>query len=151
MAPEHTLQERVESLVTACRKILSESSPQSVRAVFLYGSSLGPGFRPDSDVDIAILDDTETPLSWHEQARLMDLLERKLRRSVDLRMLRDGSLPYQAHVLKQGELVWARSTGDLESYRQKALSAFRIERERSEEEWPRVLQRLAGRSTPAIR
>jgi predicted nucleotidyltransferase len=61
-------------------------------AVFLYGSALDRLFRPDSDLDVAVLDDKQHPLSWPDQARLMDALERTTGRGVDLRMLRESSL-----------------------------------------------------------
>jgi predicted nucleotidyltransferase len=62
------------SLLAASRRIFLDS-PAKLRAAILYGSSLGPSFRPDSDIDVAILDETDHRLSWQEQARLMDLGE----------------------------------------------------------------------------
>jgi predicted nucleotidyltransferase len=101
MAAESPLLDpRVDVLLADSRKIL-QASPEGTRAAILYGSSLGPSFRVDSDIDIALLDDAEDRLSWRDQAEVMDLLERALKRGVDLRMLRDGSPSYQAHVLKR--------------------------------------------------
>jgi predicted nucleotidyltransferase len=136
--------QRIEALLMASREVFLES-PDSLRAVILYGSSLGPGFRSDSDIDFAVLDEAEDRLSWREQARLMDLLERTLKRGVDLRMLRDGSPSYQVHVLEHGRLVWERQPGALERYARESLPALQADRRRSEQEWPRALSRLAGR------
>ncbi|HWM94495.1 MAG TPA: nucleotidyltransferase domain-containing protein [Thermoanaerobaculia bacterium] len=144
-ADPSAIAERIEALVAACRSILQKEVPAGIRAVFLYGSSLKRSFRPDSDIDLAVLDDDRHPLSWSEQARLMDALERALGKGVDLRMLRESSPSHQAHVLEQGRLVWSRDPGVVESYGQDIRSAVSSEREHAAQEWPRVLDRLAGR------
>lgn len=139
------IRERIEALVAACRSVLQKEGLQGMQAVFLYGSSLDRDFRSDSDVDVAVLDDDRHPLSWSEQARLMDILERALGKGVDLRMLRETSPSHQAHVLEQGKLVWSRAPGLVEHYSQEIRSAIQSEREHTAQEWPRVLGRLAGR------
>jgi len=141
--PLPALDQRVDGLLAASRKIL-RASPEGTRAAILYGSSLGPGFRADSDIDIAVLDDAENRLSWSDQAQLMDLLERTLKRGIDLRMLRDGSPSYQSHVLEHGCLIWERQPGELARYAHEAFSAIQAARRRSEQEWPHALSRLAG-------
>lgn len=139
------VRERIESLVAACRSVLLREGLQGMQAVFLYGSSLERDFRPDSDVDVAVLDDSRHPLSWSEQARLMDVLERALGKGVDLRMLRETSPSHQAHVLEQGQLVWSRDPDLVERYSREIQSDIQSERTHAAEEWPRVLGRLAGR------
>src|SRR5215203_901461 len=108
------VRERIESLLASCRSVLQREGLQG--AVFLYGSSLERDFRPDSDVDLAVLDDSRHPLSWSEQARLMDVLERALGKGVDLRVLRETSPSHQAHVLEQGQLVWSKDPDLVEQY-----------------------------------
>jgi predicted nucleotidyltransferase len=137
------VRERIESLVAACRSVLQREGLQG--AVFLYGSSLERDFRSDSDVDLAVLDDVRHPLSWSEQARLMDILERALGKGVDLRMLRETSPSHQAHVLEQGQLVWSQDPDLVKRYGQEIRSAIQSEREQAAREWPLVLDRLAGR------
>lgn len=137
--------QRIESLVAACRGVLQREGLQGMQAVFLYGSSLERDFRSDSDVDLAVLDDVRHPLSWSEQARLMDVLERALGKGVDLRMLRETSPSHQAHVLEQGQLVWSRDPNLVERYGREIQNAVQSEREQVAKEWPRVLGRLAGR------
>jgi len=137
------VRERIESLLASCRSVLQREGLQG--AVFLYGSSLERDFRPDSDVDLAVLDDSRHPLSWSEQARLMDVLERALGKGVDLRVLRETSPSHQAHVLEQGQLVWSKDPDLVEQYSREIRSAIQSEREQAAEEWPRVLDRLASR------
>jgi predicted nucleotidyltransferase len=139
-----TIAGRIESLVAACREALRAEGSDRIQAIFLYGSSLEPGFRLDSDVDLAVLDDDGDRLSWSDQSRLMDALERATGRGVDLRMLRESSPSHQAHVLEQGRLVWSREPGVVEGYARELRSAAKAERDRAESEWPRMLRRLSG-------
>lgn len=140
-----TIAERIEALTASCRSVLQREGIGGIDAIFLYGSALERGFRPDSDVDVAILDDSRQRLSWSEQARLMDVLERAIGRAVDLRMLRESSPSHQAHVLEQGRLVWSRDPGLVERYFQEIRGGLRSHRERAAQEWPEVLDRLSGR------
>lgn len=137
-----TAAERIERIIGACRTVLTSGAPQGADALFVYGSALGPFFRADSDIDIAVLDREDNPLSWNEQARLMDALERALGRGVDLRMLRAGSPSYQAYVLEHGRLAWTRDKAEVDRFITKALAAARQAQEQSRREWPRVLDRL---------
>ena len=140
-----TPEERIEDLAANLRRVLSQLSALPFRAVFLYGSVLGTSFRADSDVDLAVLDDAEERLSWEDQARLMDTLERATGRALDLRMLRETSLAHQAHVLEQGRLLWWREPkGELERYAREVRAAAEDERERVQEAWSRLLVKLAG-------
>jgi predicted nucleotidyltransferase len=89
-------QARIHELTSACQEALRHRTPANVLAVFLYGSVLGEGFRLDSDVDVAVLDRSDERLTWTEQARLMDLLERATGHGIDLRMLRDAPCPIRS-------------------------------------------------------
>jgi len=140
-----TPQERIEALAASLRPVLSQLSGLPVRAVFLYGSILGTGFRPDSDVDLAVLDDADDRLSWEDQARLMDALERAIGYGLDLRMLRESSLSHQAHVLEQGLLLWWREPREeVEGYAREVRAAVEEERERVQEAWSALLLKLSG-------
>jgi predicted nucleotidyltransferase len=145
---ESGVAQRIEDLAATLRRVLESGSPEGVRAVFLYGSVLSRLFRPDSDIDVAVLDSPEQPLDWHAQARLMDALERATGRNVDLRLLRASSPSHQAHVLEHGRLIWTRDSGEVERYTRKALAVARQSRERSARELSQVLDRLAGLATP---
>lgn len=146
-AAESVLARRIEDLTDALRRVVEERS-EDIQAVFLYGSALSPRFRSDSDLDVAILDDPKHPLSWSDQARLMDTLERVTGRGVDLRLLRESSPSHQAHVIEQGRLVWKKNPGEVERYTQAALAEAREARHRATEEWRDVLERLAGAASP---
>jgi predicted nucleotidyltransferase len=140
-----TMQDRAEDLAASFRQVLSQSPALPLRAVFLYGSVLGPGFRADSDIDLAVLDDADDRLSWGDQARLMDSLERAIGHGLDLRMLRESSLSHQAHVLEQGRLLWWREPrGEVERYAREVRAAVEEERERVERAWSSLLLKLTG-------
>jgi predicted nucleotidyltransferase len=113
-------------------------------AVFLYGSALDRLFRPDSDLDVAVLDSPERPLDGSGQAKLMDLLERATGRGVDLRLLRESSLSHQAHVIDHGRMVWTRDQSAVERYSREVLRAAREACKGSDSRWSQTLDRLAG-------
>jgi predicted nucleotidyltransferase len=139
------VQERVEQLSAICRAVLSRFDVLPVTAVFLYGSALTSGFRADSDVDIAVLDDGQERLSWRDQARLMDALERATGHGLDLRMLRDSSLSHQAYVVEQGLLLWPLvESPAVKSYSREVLTAAQEEHQRTLRSWSVLLARLSG-------
>ena len=140
-----SVEQRIERLSTACRAALSRLDRLPIAAVFLYGSALGSGFRADSDVDVAVLDDAEGRLSWADQARLMDALERATKQGVDLRMLRDSSIAHQAHVLEEGLLVWPlEPLRAVDDYSRELLAVARSDRERMGRDWTALLARLSN-------
>jgi predicted nucleotidyltransferase len=145
--PESVIARRIEDLTVALRRVVEED-PSGIRAVFLYGSALDALFRPDSDLDVAVLDDPAHPLSWSDQARLMDSLERITGRGVDLRLLRESSPSHQAHVIEHGKLVWRESPAEVERYTRAALDEARQAHQRAAAEWRAVLDRIAGTAAP---
>jgi predicted nucleotidyltransferase len=142
--PDDKLQVWLRELTLACQEALLHETPANVQAVFLYGSAVGPGFRPDSDVDIAVLDQPGDRLTWTEQARLMDRLERATGHGIDLRMLRDSPLSHQVNVLENGIRLWAGDPTEADRYRRETLESWRRQAHPNEEEWTSTLRRLVG-------
>ena len=138
-----TVTRRMEEIATAVQRFVENRNSDEILGVFLYGSALDRLFRPDSDLDIAVLDNPRHPLSWSDQARLMDALERAMGRSVDLRVLRESSLSHQAHVFEQGRLVWMSDLRAIEQYMLQTLATARQASKRSEIQWSQTLDRLA--------
>lgn len=103
-------------VIGACRTVFEERSEPQVLAAWLYGSALGARHRPDSDLDIAVLDWSDNPLSWSAQSSLMDALERASGWPVDLRMVREGCHSLQLHVLTQGRQLWISDVDALQHY-----------------------------------
>jgi predicted nucleotidyltransferase len=139
---ENTVARRSDEVAAVVRRI-SDEAPSEALAVFLYGSALDRHFRPDSDLDIAVLDSPERPLDWAGQAKLMDSLERATGRAVDLRLLRESSLSHQAHVVEHGRMIWTSDQDAVERYSRKTLMAARKAREGSGSQWSQTLDRLA--------
>jgi predicted nucleotidyltransferase len=135
--------QRVDEIAAIVRRVSESESVGKILAVFLYGSALSRLFRPDSDLDIAVLDSPERPLDWSAQAKLMDRLERATGHGVDLRMLRESSLSHQAHVIDEGRMVWTRDPAEVEHYAREARAAARQGRAGSESRWSQTLDRLA--------
>lgn len=139
------IQTRIRRLTAACQDVLRSGMPGSLQALFLYGSALEPAFRPDSDIDIAVLDHPDSRLSWKEQARLMDLLERATGHSVDLRMLRDNPLAYQVNVLERGTLFWVADPVEADRYNREVISSWKQQSQHEDKTWSEALTRLAAR------
>ena len=146
-AQDDAVSRRAEEISREIRDVVLSVDPAGMLALFLYGSALSRFFRPDSDLDIAILDDPRHPLSWQDQARLMDAFERVTGRAVDLRLLRESSLSHQAHVLEYGRRIWTGNPGEAERYAREVLEAVDQDRERSESQWSQTLDRLARTAT----
>ena len=142
-AAESSIAQRIADLSTAVRAVAEKGKTTGVLAVFLYGSALSRLFRPDSDLDVAILDSREHPLNRHDQAKLMDDLERATGRGVDLRILRASSPSHQAHVIEQGLRVWTKDPGEVEGYTREILETAQLAHERSKLQWSQLLARLA--------
>ncbi len=138
------LKTRVHELALTCQEALRDPMSAKVEAIFLYGSALGDGFRLDSDVDVAVLDRWDERLTWVEQARLMDHLERATGAGIDLRMLRDGLLSYQVNVLETGLRIWAGDPAAADRYQREVLASWRRHAPPSESEWSAALYRLAA-------
>ncbi len=134
-----------ESIVEACRKVLDQWRGAGLSAVYLYGSILGKRRRSDSDVDIAVLEGTGNRLSWSEQSRLMDELERAVGQPVDLRMLRDCTLSHQIHVFDEGLPMWAEGGDELAGYVRATKLRFEAEREHMRKTGALTLRKLAQR------
>jgi predicted nucleotidyltransferase len=144
MRPTTTAETRVADLLAVCRGVLQRPDLHPIAAAFLYGSILTERFRQDSDLDIAVLDRADDPLTFQDQAKLMDALERATGYNVDLRMLRELRPSHRANVLATGRPVSAGSHPDeLGRFRRQTLAAARAESAEVERAWPDLLGRLA--------
>jgi predicted nucleotidyltransferase len=140
---ENTAARKSDELAAIVRRVSAGEAPSEALAVFLYGSALDRLLRPDSDLDIAVLDSPERPLNWAGQAKLMDSLERATGRAVDLRLLREISLSHQGHVIEHGRMIWTSDQDAVERYSREILIAARKSREASGSRWSQTLDRLA--------
>lgn len=143
-SPDDTIQTRVRRLIAVCQDSLRGGMPGNIQALFLYGSVLEPAFRPDSDIDIAVLDPPDNRLSWKEQARLMDLFERATGHGVDLRMLRDNPLSYQVNVLERGRRFWVADSAEAERYERDVRSSWSRLAHQEDQAWSEALSRLSA-------
>lgn len=76
-------------------------------AIYLFGSQASGASRPDSDLDLALLQIPGAPaLSGPERLELIDELERLAGRQVDLVVLNRVPLPLQFEVIHTGKLLY---------------------------------------------
>ncbi len=130
------------TILQACSAALRGFERAEIIAVLVYGSALGRHFRLDSDLDIAVLDRPESPASEATLAQMMDAIERRTGREVDLRRIADLSLPHRAHIFEQGQPVWIGDPQALESTRREVLRQNAKQRPVSGQAWPALLERL---------
>lgn len=138
------LDDRVRTLTQIYGSFFARRNNRRVIASFLYGSVQTKAWRPDSDVDIAILDHPEDRIIWDEQAILMDELERLTGQPTDLRMLRDCLVSHQAQVLTRGTLIWVSAPGILEAYQRSLLQEFQRSIPTVHHSWVSLLKELSG-------
>jgi|SRR6185295_16400129 len=130
------------AILRACSAALEGLDRTGIIAVLVYGSALGRHLRPDSDLDVAVLDRPESPVSDAMLARMMDAIERRTGREVDLRRIADLSLSHQAHVLEQGQPVWIADPQALEATCREVLRLNAEQRPDLDLAWPELLERL---------
>jgi predicted nucleotidyltransferase len=92
-----------QSLDEAARALLTESVA-GIIAIYRFGSSVTGDFRPDSDIDLAVLADGR--LDPHVRFDLQDRLSAALRRPVDLVDLRGASTVMASQVVTHGVVVY---------------------------------------------
>ena len=130
------------AILRACSAALEGIDRAGIIAVLVYGSALGRHVRPDSDLDVAVLDRPESPATDATLARMMDAIERRTGREVDLRRIADLSLSHQAHVLEQGQLVWIADPQAFEATCRAVLRLNAEQRPDLDRAWPELLERL---------
>ena len=136
-----------KSAAAVCGQIFGRWQGRGIVAAYLYGSILGPRRRRDSDVDLAVLDSSQERLSWADQSKLMDELERALGQPVDLRMLRDCALSHQAHILQRGQPIWTENHAEMAEYARAIEMKYEGQQEQRRQAWSSVLRKFAARVT----
>jgi uncharacterized protein len=82
-----------------------------VRELSLFGSALGPDFRPDSDIDLLVEFDSEVSVGLLKFGELQVELEILLNRKVDL-VSKSGLRPFvRQTVLRQAETIYGMRLG----------------------------------------
>lgn len=94
---EASLEQRIRSVCDAYK---------GIAAVYLFGSTARGTAREESDVDIAVLFETDPPHRLNgPRFNLEGELERVLGRSVDLVVMNDAPADLRIRVLRDGQLI----------------------------------------------
>ena len=94
-----------ERCLEACCEFFRSRNDSRLLAAFACDSVLGAYWRPDSDIDIAVLERDGSSLPWSDQDLLLDELERATRRGIDLRLMKDCEIRHQGKILRSGVLL----------------------------------------------
>jgi predicted nucleotidyltransferase len=90
-----------EVIIQQLEKILGDDV--SIKVAFVYGSLAKGGFRPDSDIDLAVAGDK--PFTDDEKVSLMTSLSLSLKREIDLIDLNTATGTVFKQALTTGRLV----------------------------------------------
>lgn len=90
---------------------------------FLLGSAATPRFRPDSDIDIAVFW-KNSEIDFNLKLRVMNELEDKLGRSIDLISLNSIDVIYGIQVVDTGRLLVNNNPGLMLEWKAKQLSRY---------------------------
>jgi hypothetical protein len=94
------LEEKLPQIAEICRR-------HGVRELLLFGSALGPDFRPDSDFDFLVEFLPERKIGLFEYAGMQNELEDLLQRKVDLVSKRGLKPLIREEVLSRTETIYA--------------------------------------------
>ena len=100
MAYTRLLLDKKTEIAAICRRY-------HVRELSLFGSALGPDFRPDSDVDLLVEFDSGVPVGLLQFGEMQAELEGLLHRKVDLVSKRGLRPLVRERILQQLEHVYA--------------------------------------------
>ncbi len=110
---------------------LAERRVPELIALYRFGSSVGGGLRPDSDLDYAVL--AAHRLDPMARFEMQEDLARLLRRSADLVDLRDASTVMRMQVISGGVAVTVRDAAEAERFEIAVYASYaRLNEERRE-------------------
>ena len=97
------------NLVLPQESIQAFCERNQIRKLALFGSVLGPRFRPESDVDVLVEFEPEARVSLLALARMERELAEIIGRKVDLRTPEDLSRYFRQEVLDRAEVQYERT------------------------------------------
>jgi predicted nucleotidyltransferase len=95
-----------------------------VTAAYVYGSLTKGNFRPDSDVDIALLCKPKMKLEPEEYFYLLGTLESKLGRLVQITYLTSANLVLAKEIIGYGERIFCRDRYFCECFEMQIFSMY---------------------------
>ncbi len=112
-----------------------------LQAIYVFGSAAGPDWRPDSDVDIAVL--AAQPLGGLPRFETAQSLARIVGREVDLIDLREASAVLRFQVIANGERLYATPDAAVTEFEDFVFSDYA----RLNEERAGILSDIASRGS----
>ena len=112
------------SPVPARKNLLFAGDSEIVIAAYVYGSLTKGNFRPDSDVDIALLCKPKMKLVPEEYFSLLGTLESKLGRGVQITYLTSANLVLAKEIIGYGERIFCRDRYFCECFEMQIFSMY---------------------------
>ena len=110
-------------------------------AVYRFGSTVGGGQGPESDIDLAVLSDR--PIGPAVRFDLQERLASALRKTVDLVDLRSATPVMAIQVIAKGELLYDAEPGERGRFEDLVYGSYA----RLNEERRGILERIAAEGT----
>ena len=95
-----------------------------LKAIYLYGSRVAGGARPDSDWDVAFLVDHQTKIDPVERWSIQEKLAKMLGDNVDLLDLRSASTVMQFEVITSGKRIYCRDENYCAEFEMLTFSSY---------------------------
>lgn len=97
---------------------------KKVVAAYLYGSTVKGRMHAESDIDIGLVLRKDARLTFEEEATLASLLEKKLGRPVDIRILNDLDVRFLHAILKHARCVYVKDEREKIRFEERVLNQF---------------------------
>jgi predicted nucleotidyltransferase len=96
-----------------------------IRLAYLYGSYVTGLAREDSDVDIGLLWDLNTPVGgWKTEFDIALKLEETIGKNFDVRIINDAPIYFLDQVVNKGQLLYASSDKDRVEFEAKTIMNY---------------------------
>ena len=106
---------------------------EEIVVAYLYGSALSEYFRPDSDIDIALLLNPGTDMSSYKKLQLSGELSSLLNREVHLGIMSKNTLVFTKEIIEKGLQLFTKNDYFSNLYNATVLSMYAQLRENNQE------------------
>ena len=104
-----------------------------ISSACVHGSLMTDNFRPDSDIDLALILEPQSALTGMDELRLSAELSSMVSRNVHIGVMNPNSLIYAKEVIKKGKELFVRNRFQHDLFISTILSMYAELKERQQE------------------